>query len=244
MIDEETMVRTALGRTATMGEPAGAPIEAVFTKAGRIRARRRMGTGLLAVSAIAGVSTMLALGQGGGGVAVVPTEVQVPVASAAPTLKGLTDPAAVVANLIRLMPASATTSSPYAEKGFGEIVVSDAGGSTKVIVNIQPLFFEEGAKPGPSEVDSGLFDCTTRTVEPGQTCQARTLADGTRVMVIAGTSGGITFRQVDALVAGRLRVVAGEWNAVDAKRGPATRSEPLLSVEQLEALVLDPSWKG
>lgn len=244
MNDEETMVRTALGRTAVTGEPETAAIDAVFTRAGRIRARRRMGAGFLAVSAIAGVSTLLALGQGGGGGAVAPVEVKVPVASAAPTLKGLTEPGAVVANLIRLMPASATTSSPYAEKGFGEIVVSDPAGSTKVIVNIQPLFFEDGAKPGPSEVDAGLFDCGTRAVASGHSCQARALPDGTRIVVVMGTSGGITFRQVDALVAGRLRVVAGEWNAVDAKRGPVTRSEPLLSVEQLEALVLDPSWRG
>ena len=246
MIDDETMVRTALARTATAGEPGTAQVDAVFARAGRLRTQRRVRAGLLAVGAIAGVSTILAL-DNGGGVAVVPAEdkvVAAPVASAGATLEGLTEPGAVLANLTRLMPPSATTESPYSQKGFGEIVVTDADGKTKVIVNIQPLFFETGSKPGPSDVDAGLYDCATRTVPPGGTCEARTLADGTKLVVVSGTERGIAFRQVDALLPGRLRVVAGEWNAVDVKHGAATRSEPLLSVAQLEALVLDPSWKG
>lgn len=243
MTDDETMLRTALARTATVGEPAGSSVDTVFAKAGRIRARRRVGAGMLTVAGIAGVSMLFAnLGGDGQGAGVLaPAE---PVASAAPVVKGLTVPQDVLANLIRLMPSTVTATEPFSQEGYGEIVAVDAAGKTKVELNVQPLYGEGGLKPGPNNVD-GSFDCATRALEnPGDKCDSQTLADGTVVVVVTGTTKGIELRQVDVLTPGRLRVAVAEWNAADEKHGPVTRPESVLSVEQLKAIALDASWKG
>lgn len=243
MTDDETMLRTALARTATVGEPPGSAVDSVFAKAGRMRARRRVGAGMLTVAGIAGVSMLfLNLGGGGQGIGVLaPAE---PVASAAPVFKGLTAPQEVLANLIRLMPSTVTATEPFSQEGYGEIVAVDADGKTKVELNVQPLFGEGGLKPGPTNVDSE-FDCATRALEnPGDKCEAQTLADGTVVVVVTGTAKGIELRQVDVLTPGRLRVAVAVWNAADEKGGPVTRPSPVLTIEQLKAIALDPSWKA
>lgn len=114
------------------------------------------------------------------------------------------------------------------EGEYSYVVLDDGKGKSLVEVNVQ-------AKMGDLLKD--------HMAGPGST----TLADGTLVMAEqkAGEKGGagVVWWTVDTLRPDGRRVVVSAFNTGNQNK-PATRDKPVLTMEQLKAIALDPKWLG
>jgi hypothetical protein len=138
--------------------------------------------------------------------------------------------AEVMSILTRLLPHGVAISEQGGQSGFAELVFDDGRGRSALEVNVQQM--------------AGLpMDCTSHT-EPGTTCSATTLADGTQEVVVKAASqgaGSVTEWEVDTLTPSGLRVVVFEFNAASS-RGPVTRAIPGLTIAQLQQVATSPLW--
>jgi hypothetical protein len=270
---DSNAVHDVLAEVFSAGEPiSGDGPAAVFARADRIRKRQRM-TGAAAAAAVAVATATvvvgtasLGVGHGSGGTggqalggpgsgpatpSVGSTTTPAP-ASAKPTRDPSARPSGgplmdqpdfdVFATLTRLLPQGGSIGGGSTQPGFAGLNYTDPNGSTRIEVNVQ---LHMSAMIGP------YLDCGTRNLPAGAHCNVVTQPDGTRWLAWDGPNEeGVTstqqrFRQreVDLLYPDGRRVVASEWNAVDPKRGTATRSTPVLTLDQLTTLVTAPDWR-
>jgi hypothetical protein len=248
-------LRTALLDAVSSDEPPVGPgPAAVFTRAARVRARRRFLAGSAGVAAVALVAAVVVQVAGGRPQRAPSDGVAAPPPSAVPSTG---DPAGglnpvemraddVLATLRRLLPPTVTPTEPYGQDGYAEFVLVDAAGKSKVKLNVQANFATDG-KDGRPLIER--YSCETSGRPAGTTCTSGN--PGGPALVI-GTDGpsedaghdNIRLRQVDTYYPDiKLRVVIGVWNAVDVKSNTATRSEPSLTVDQLLAIAADPAWR-
>ena len=111
------------------------------------------------------------------------------------------------------------------EASYAYAVVDDGKGLTRVEINVQPRMndvADELFGPGTTELPGGVKLNTAK--KPGE--------KGGKDMVVW---------QADTLRPDGLRVVVFESNGA-YQRGPATRKEPALSIEQLTKIATDPKW--
>ncbi|MEV4512301.1 hypothetical protein AB0K00_25465 [Dactylosporangium sp. NPDC049525] len=265
-------LRTTLSQAVELDEPpVGAGPAAVFARADRTRTRQRL-TALVSGIAVLGVAVGVAVvaadrPDGAPVAAPVPS-----VSAGAPSTPAWTLPAGdpsgpvrastapgagradelpgdvMLATLRRLLPAGVTASDPVSQRGFAELILTDPAGRGKIQINVQPNFIagrSPGRDAGSDPMD--LFSCATRPSPPGTTCTATTLADGTLVVLTDGPSEDaghdrIKLRMADIYRPDGVRVVVGTWNAVHEKTNTATRAEPPLTTQQLQAIATDPAW--
>ncbi|MEU0555585.1 hypothetical protein [Dactylosporangium sp. NPDC006015] len=254
-------LRTALQAAVEADEPpAGAGPAAVFARADRARTRQRltMLVGGVAVLGVAVGTAAFALDRSGGAATTAqPPAVatSAPAASAAlPAASGAGSPRpevpadVMLATLRRLLPAGLATSEPDSQPGFAELILTDRAGRGKVQVNVQPNY-RRAVPPGRVSGDDPMdkFSCAKRQEPPGTHCVDSTLPDGTLLVLTDGPSEDaghdrITLRMVDVFRPDGVRIVVGTWNAVGEKTNTATRSEPPLTGQQLQAIATDPTW--
>ncbi|GAB3833719.1 hypothetical protein ACFPIJ_09580 [Dactylosporangium cerinum] len=254
-------LRTTLNQAAELDEPpVGGGPAAVFARADRTRNRQRIATavsGIVVLGVVAGVAAVAADRSGGaptaGPAAVVsagpPTAPTLTSAAPSPRTRPSDVPADVMLNtLLSLLPAGLTVSEPYSQKGFAEVVLNDPAGRGKVQINVQPGFnrvVPSGRVVGDDPMD--VFTCAKRRDPAGTQCTGSTLPDGTIVVLTEGPSEDaghdrIQRRMADVYRPDGVRVVIGTWNAVREKTNTATRAEPPLTVQQLQAIATDPAW--
>ncbi|MEV6924980.1 hypothetical protein AB0M46_10830 [Dactylosporangium sp. NPDC051485] len=252
-------LRTALSQAVELDEPAiGTGPSAVFARADRVRTRQRL-TMLVSGVAVLGVAigaAALAVDRSGGA----STTAQAPVVvSSAPTGPGPSPSPSpggrradvpgdvVLATLQRLLPAGVATSEPFSSPGFAEVILTDPAGRGKVQVNVQPHFAEPPSRRPVGDAPMDLFSCAKRGMPAGTRCTESTLPDGTLVVLTDGPSedaghNRIKLRMADVYRPDHVRIVIGTWNAVHEKTNTATRAEPPLTVQQLQAIATDPAW--
>ncbi|GAA3221657.1 hypothetical protein ACFO1B_16325 [Dactylosporangium siamense] len=253
-------LRTTLNQAAELDEPpVGGGPAAVFARADRTRSRQRIATavsGIVVLGVVIGVAAT-AVDRSGGA----PTAAPAPVVSAgppsAPTLTSAapsprTRPSDVPADamlntLLRLLPAGVTVSEPDSQPGFAEVILSDRAGRGKVQVNVQPGFNRVIPSGHGGDDPMDTFTCARRRDPAGTHCTRSVLPDGTIVVLTEGPSEDaghdrIQRRMADVYRPDGVRVVLGTWNAVHEKTNTATRAEPPLTVQQLQAIATDPTW--
>ncbi|MFJ1868138.1 hypothetical protein ACIOD1_26340 [Streptomyces sp. NPDC088097] len=134
-----------------------------------------------------------------------------------------------VAVLESLVPKSGITVLRRAgQPGYGSLVLDDGKGASLVQVNVQ----------------EGMGELLKDRMEgPG----AVVLPDGTRVLAEqkSGEKGGsgVVWWSVDTLRPDGRRVVVSAFNTGDQSKA-ATRARPILTMEQIRAIALDPKWFG
>ncbi|MET9886031.1 hypothetical protein ABZZ20_23405 [Streptomyces sp. NPDC006430] len=137
----------------------------------------------------------------------------------------MTDAAGVLESL--LPKTGITVASKGGEGDYGNLVLDDGQGKSLVQVNVQ----------------TGMGDALRGSFGAGAT----TLPDGTQVKseAKAGEKGGagVVWWSVDVLRPDGRRVVLSAFNTGNQNK-PATREEPVLTMEQLKQIALDPKWLG
>ncbi|MFG2039628.1 hypothetical protein [Dactylosporangium sp. NPDC048998] len=255
-------LRTALRQAVELDEPpVGAGPVAVFARADRVRTRQRFTTlvsGIAVLGVAIGVAAVAVDRSGGASTVGQGPAVSVAASSAQAGASGAPSPGGarrsgvpadvMLATLRRLLPAGVATSEPSSQEGFAELVLADAAGSGKIQINVQPDFksaVTRGRVAGSDPMD--LFSCAKRGMPAGTSCTESTLPDGTLVVLTDGPSEDaghdrIKLRMADVYRPDNVRIVIGTWNAVDEKTNTATRAEPLLTGQQLQAIATDPTW--
>lgn len=113
------------------------------------------------------------------------------------------------------------------QDGFAYVVVDDGKGESYVQINLQ----------------SDMRDVADELYGP----DAETLPDGTRVATYQGPGEkggeGVVEWKVDTMREDGRRVVISAFNAA-AQRGPQTRPEPALTMDELREIALDPKWNA
>ncbi|MGW0898393.1 hypothetical protein ACWD0G_15555 [Streptomyces goshikiensis] len=119
-----------------------------------------------------------------------------------------------------------TVASRGGEGGYAYLVLDDGKGKSLVQVNVQ----------------EGMGD-----VLGGHMGGAATLPDGTKVLETKqpGEKGGkgVVWWTADTLRPDGRRVVVSAFNTANQSK-PATRKDPVLTMEQLRTIALDPKWFG
>ncbi|MER5201902.1 hypothetical protein [Streptomyces sp. NPDC002825] len=135
--------------------------------------------------------------------------------------------AAVQATLRSLLPKGVTVTSHGGGDGHGYVVVDDGKGKSLVGVDVQP---DAGKAVAELFTGAGVV----------------TLPDGTKVRATQqpGEKGGagVVWWSVDTLSPEGFRVGVSAFNS-GAQHEAATRAEPALTMEQLQALALSPKWR-
>ncbi|MFE9169521.1 hypothetical protein ACFYNZ_08320 [Streptomyces kebangsaanensis] len=146
---------------------------------------------------------------------------------AGPDTTPATPRGSISATLTALVPdgLKIVSKSPPDDDQFGYLVLDDGRGRSLVQVNVQP---------GMQDVEDQLFGS-----------DAKVLPDGTKVALRkqSGDKGisGIVWWSVDTIRPDGLRVVISAFNS-GAQNTPATREEPVLTMEQMEAIATDRTW--
>ncbi|GAA3058755.1 hypothetical protein GCM10020229_83060 [Kitasatospora albolonga] len=155
---------------------------------------------------------------------------------------------AAVLNLARLVPVALThgdytgrdllpgTAQPEAR---GELTVRTDAGTARIGMALTPDFSPTAGKPGVPGTDGDVFDCANRG--PQLVCRSSTRPDGSRLLVWESRVGEDVQRGADLLRADRVRVSASSNSVMDRQREKRLAGPPM-SLEQLEAVVLSPSW--
>ncbi|NUP34511.1 MAG: hypothetical protein HOU01_22805 [Streptomycetaceae bacterium] len=132
---------------------------------------------------------------------------------------------AILGVLKALLPAGTTVSSPFTQGGYATVVADDGKGKSAIGVNVQA-----GATPMP---------CRDTVA-----CTDSTLPDGTKVQVAEVANdkdGNAKVYTAEAIRPDGRRVVVRLVNA-NSEAVKATRTTPLLTLDQLKALATDPRW--
>ena len=137
----------------------------------------------------------------------------------------------IVAVLNKLLPAGVTRSHEHGEEDFADLLLNDGKGNGLFQINVQD-FSADLAKGGSGILP--LFDGAT------------VLPDGSKLVTTQdsaekGGSGAVQWT-ADILRPNGLRIVIMEFNA-PAQGVAATRTDPVLTVAQLKAIVTSPDWK-
>ncbi|MER5809362.1 hypothetical protein ABT143_14400 [Streptomyces sp. NPDC002033] len=132
-----------------------------------------------------------------------------------------------VATLESLVPKSGiTVLRRSGQPGYGSLVLDDGKGASLVQVNVQ----------------EGMGDVLKDRMEGAGVV---VLPDGTRVLAEQkpGEKGGsgVVWWSVDTLRPDGRRVIVSAFNTGDQSK-PATRTKPILTMEQLKSIALDPKW--
>lgn len=250
-------LRTALHDAVEAGEPpVGSGPAAVFARADRVRARRRLTVvagGITVLGLVAGAAALAANQPAAPSTPAVAKPSPAPASlspspSPSPTRRLAEPPADVMIKTLQdLLPAGATVAHPFSQQGYAEVILIDQAGSGKVEVNVQPRFTEE--VPGHTGGDplTNLFSCATRPADPRTHCTDVTRPDGTRGVLTEGPSEDaghdrIKRRLVDVIRPDGVRIAVATWNAEREKTNTATRADPPLTLPQLLAIATDPAW--
>ncbi|MEU9803827.1 hypothetical protein [Streptomyces sp. NPDC051000] len=114
------------------------------------------------------------------------------------------------------------------QPGYGALVLDDGKGASLVQVNVQ----------------EGMGEALKERMEGAGVV---VLPDGTRVLAEqkSGEKGGsgVVWWSVDTLRPDGRRVVVSAFNTGDQSKA-ATRAKPILTMEQIKAIALDPKWFG
>jgi hypothetical protein len=129
--------------------------------------------------------------------------------------------------LVSLLPKGLqVVSKSGADAGFGYAVLDDGKGASLVQVNVQPDM---------SDVEGQLFGDG-----------AKTLPDGTKVATHQGPGEkggqGVVMWTVDTIRPGGFRVVISAFNS-GTQHTSATRTVPVLTMKQLEAIATSAKWR-
>ncbi|MFD3700138.1 hypothetical protein ACFWUZ_29125 [Streptomyces sp. NPDC058646] len=117
------------------------------------------------------------------------------------------------------------TADSGGQGGDAHVVLDDGKGASRIELNIRQY--------GPGESPSSVFDSGT-TSEPR----------GVKAKVTQGPADGkgVVAWRVDALRSNGVHLTVTAYNAQE-KGGPATRTAPVLTVEQLKEIALSPRWQ-
>ncbi|MFG3499244.1 hypothetical protein [Streptomyces sp. NPDC047928] len=134
------------------------------------------------------------------------------------------DAAGVGPTFMSLLPKDLDVTAESHDGEFAYAVVDDGKGKSLIQVN---------AQPDMSDVADQLF-------QPGA---YTTLPDGTKVAVArkTGEKAAVVWWSVDTMRPDGYRVVVSAFNT-GAQHEPATRAEPALSMEQLQAIATSDRW--
>ncbi|MCX5207366.1 hypothetical protein OG897_38940 [Streptomyces sp. NBC_00237] len=123
--------------------------------------------------------------------------------------------------LAALLPKGLKTSDKFSQSGFTSAVVNDGKGGSLVQVNAQVDMSDLLGGKKPTEPDGRVVSVTRGGGEKGVS--------------------GIVMLTVDAVGPDGRRVVISAFNS-DTQHSAPTRRQPALTVEQLKAIVLSPTW--
>ena len=137
----------------------------------------------------------------------------------------------IVAVLNRLLPAGVTRSHEHGEDGFADLLLNDGKGNGLFQINVQD-FSADLAKGGSGILP--LFDGATVLPDGSKLVTAQESAE-------KGGSGAVQWT-ADVLRPDGLRIVIMEFNA-PAQGVAATRTDPVLTIAQLKAIVTSSDWK-
>ncbi|MFE2351231.1 hypothetical protein [Kitasatospora cineracea] len=233
---EQTFVRALEAAAEEYRTDSGALAERGRHHGRRLRLRRRgalLGGATAAVALVAGAGLLvpqLGSGSGSGSGGVGPAA-----AASAPPVDG----PAFRDLLTALLPAGQLVETGEARGTEKEIpqlrlIWDDGGGQAQYLFWI--------SRTGTTN------DCSLPPI-PGDTCEQRTLADGTKVTVYqAGTRdgepAGAKTWSATATTPDGYQLMLQEWNRRPLDQGaPVTRVDPPLTTDQLAAVVADPRWK-
>lgn len=135
------------------------------------------------------------------------------------------DGEAILGALKALLPAGTTVSSPFTQGGYAAVVADDGKGKSAIGVNMQAGF-------------------TPMPCRDTVSCTESTLPDGTKVQVaevVNDKDGSAKVYTAEAVRPDGRRVVVRLVNA-NSEAAKATRTTPLLTLDQLKALATDPRW--
>ncbi len=262
MIDNDSL-GAVLARAVTDEPPLRGGSDEVFAAATALRRRRRCWT------AVAGVATVLVTAGvvvTVGALTRAPASVSPPAtAVTAPVSKDPTPPppdrvtatervrlyyvdAAKVARQLRSMLPPGTYQVTHQEASTNANVrYRDAHGTTDIEIVVSPnqSFLWRAQAPAPNAAD--IFDCGHyRADNPSTTyCSTATLPGGALMMRTTGRNEGSGIGvawSVVVLYPSGLYLRLDTYNVPDPKYGQVSRSEPALSLDQLETIITDPIW--
>ncbi|MFI9821650.1 hypothetical protein ACIHFC_14440 [Streptomyces sp. NPDC052013] len=254
----EERLSAALHDTGGTFEPdRGALAAAGESRGRRMRTRRRVVVfgGVAGIAAI-GVGGALLMPGGDGGRASVASGATTAAASpsaASPTTATATAtdaPAVTGDQLLRtledLLPDGEVSGEQArgtdAQLGpYAKVVFDDGDGAAAVSVGLSRV------EPGSTQARE-TTTCPDKVFVDHDSCVTRTLADGSRLMLLRGYE--YPDRRVDTkwwtaelVTPAGQHVSVSEWNAAAQKDAPVSRPEPPLSLEQLEEVATAPQWR-
>jgi hypothetical protein len=143
-----------------------------------------------------------------------------------------------VADILRtaapLLPSGLTELQPGGEDSFATFLVDDGHGRSLVRVNVEDWSVYQKEKFNGGDISDEFT-------------KAEVLPDGTKVIAETqdpfGPYQGVVDSEVSVLRADKLLIRVESFNGTDFK-GSVTRSRPALTLDQLKAIALSPSWHG
>ena len=219
------------------GPPTGL-VEAAIARGRRKRRSRAIGSAALAtVAGLAVVGIAAATGSNLAGGRIAPAAAGTAYQTTATSPGGgriQAMPASEIdTKLEGLLPPHVTVTVVDGQTGYLGLIGADSVGRSLIEINVQ------------QNVMSKWFTCAARTVKSGDTCSQTTLPDGARQVVVKGPSlygGPCTEWTIDLIRPNGDRVVIDEWNAL-SDAGAVTRPTPILTLDQVEAIVDSPTWQ-
>ncbi|MFI6449246.1 hypothetical protein [Kitasatospora sp. NPDC050543] len=141
----------------------------------------------------------------------------------------------ILGAVAKLLPAGLTETETGGQDGYANFVLNDGKGKSMVEINVQDWSRDlDSFKKG---------DGKAQTIEQIYQGGKNRTADGTMYAISTDKDkNGADRWTVDALRPDGLRVVMAAYNGPSPVR-PATRAKPVLTVEQIQAIVTDPVWK-
>ncbi|MDI2130805.1 hypothetical protein [Yinghuangia seranimata] len=133
-----------------------------------------------------------------------------------------------------MLPPNTRITSPVSQPGFGSFIADDGRGESDVEINVQN---------GMGNVAGDLTSCATRGLD-AKACTVTTLPDGSTLVLIKQLNekgGKAVVWTADMVTTAGFRVVVSAVNA-PGQAAPVSRPEPLLSLDQLKTIALDPRW--
>ncbi|RVU16716.1 hypothetical protein EOT10_35710 [Streptomyces antnestii] len=235
--------------------PGGSLVEGGVAR-GRRRLRRRRAatvTGSVAALAVVGFGASYAAGAFGAGavhgspVAARPEPGRTAQGKTGASASGKQYPAShVIKTLEGLLPQGELTHRTGRgtdEDGgpFASVVFDDGKGKAAISVSL-------GRVDPEDRMATDQLACPGKVYTPYDACSSKTLADGTRLLLLQGYE--YPDKRVDtkwwhayAVTAEGYTIDAGEWNAPAEKDAPVSRDEPPLSAGQLKTLVTAEEWR-
>lgn len=158
--------------------------------------------------------------------------------SGGPSGGGVTDGKDIAGLLNKLLPKGVRHSGTSTQDGFAQELIDAGHGNGLIQINTQQWDIDPKDAGSPSSMipsEQQIF------------AGATVLSNGDQLLVDQGSAekggNGAVEWTVDLLTPSGFRVVASEFNA-PAQGVAATLAEPVLTINQLRALVTDPAWEA